>query len=283
LRSHIIPDTTIQTFAELGLSLYQADVFLALEQLGTSTAKEISDASDVPRQKVYEALDALIKIGLVNKELSKPTKFRAESLKDATTYLLKRKMNLYRELRVKADRVIHEHNLKHRQNSQTTGSACAKLELTPQKDAIIQCIRRSIDNSEANIDMVTSWKRFSKIRIFSDELARAGKRGVIMRVVVERPENYNQLNEIIKSIEMPHSSYRTIGSKPSAITYLYDEKRTLIFTEPGTGLEDSPAISTSNLSLVELSKTYFEKMWTESKPFTGTLNIKKSHRLVGYS
>ena len=119
MRSHIIPDTTIQTFAELGLSLYQADVFLALEQLGTSTAKEISDASDVPRQKVYEALDALIKIGLVNKELSKPTKFRAESLKDATTYLLKRKMNLYRELRVKADRVIHEHNLKHRQNSQT--------------------------------------------------------------------------------------------------------------------------------------------------------------------
>ena len=85
MRSPTISDTTIQTFTELGLSLYQADVFLALEQLGTSTAKEISDASDVPRQKVYEALDALIKIDLVNKKLSKPTKYRAKSLRDATT------------------------------------------------------------------------------------------------------------------------------------------------------------------------------------------------------
>lgn len=67
----------IQLLEELGLTEYEARCFVALTRVPTATAKEISDLSDVPRSRVYDAVDRLHRRGLVDVQQSDPREYRA--------------------------------------------------------------------------------------------------------------------------------------------------------------------------------------------------------------
>ncbi|MEE6210274.1 helix-turn-helix domain-containing protein [Salarchaeum sp. III] len=80
----------VAALKRLGLPNYQARVFVALQELGTATAQEVSDASDVPRSQVYGAADALVDRGLAELVESSPKQYRAVSLDAARTQLTER-------------------------------------------------------------------------------------------------------------------------------------------------------------------------------------------------
>lgn len=52
-------DTAIEQLEKLGVSTYAARTFLALVSLGTGTARDLSQVSDVPRTRVYDAIGEL--------------------------------------------------------------------------------------------------------------------------------------------------------------------------------------------------------------------------------
>jgi sugar-specific transcriptional regulator TrmB len=62
--------------ADLGLSTYEAAVFVALQRLGVATANELEAASGVPRSQVYGAADGLAKRGLIHTQESNPRRYR---------------------------------------------------------------------------------------------------------------------------------------------------------------------------------------------------------------
>ena len=68
---------------ELGLSAYAARSFVALSALESATAREVSQASSVPRTRVYDAMDELHDRGLVDVLQSSPKQFRATSAETA--------------------------------------------------------------------------------------------------------------------------------------------------------------------------------------------------------
>lgn len=78
---------TVELLQDLGLKEYESRCFLALTQLDGGTAKEISDVSDVPRTRVYDATRVLEAKGLVEVQHSNPQQFRAVSVSEATTTL----------------------------------------------------------------------------------------------------------------------------------------------------------------------------------------------------
>ncbi|MEA1932615.1 MAG: helix-turn-helix domain-containing protein [Euryarchaeota archaeon] len=61
------------------LSTYAARTFVALRGLGAATAKEVSQAAEVPRTRVYDAVDELADRGLVDVRESSPQRFVAVS------------------------------------------------------------------------------------------------------------------------------------------------------------------------------------------------------------
>jgi sugar-specific transcriptional regulator TrmB len=67
----------------LGLSAYAARSFVALSALESATAREVSEASSVPRTRVYDAMDELHDRGLVDVLQSSPKQFRATSAETA--------------------------------------------------------------------------------------------------------------------------------------------------------------------------------------------------------
>ncbi len=66
----------IEGLKRLGLSTYEARVFVGLQKIGHGSANEISDVVDVPRSQVYGAADGLEQRGLVETQQSTPTVYR---------------------------------------------------------------------------------------------------------------------------------------------------------------------------------------------------------------
>jgi sugar-specific transcriptional regulator TrmB len=77
----------VDALRSLGLSNYEAQVFVALQQLGTGTAQEVSRRSEVPRSQVYGAADDLADRGLVELVESSPKTFRPVGLETARDQL----------------------------------------------------------------------------------------------------------------------------------------------------------------------------------------------------
>lgn len=78
---------TVSLLQDLGLKEYEARSFLALTQIPAGTAKEISEISEVPRTRVYDAVRVLEAQGLVEVRHSSPQRFRATSIEEAVTTL----------------------------------------------------------------------------------------------------------------------------------------------------------------------------------------------------
>ena len=54
-------DEPVRDLVALGLARYEARVYLALVRRESYTAAEVARAADVPRQRVYDVLDALVR------------------------------------------------------------------------------------------------------------------------------------------------------------------------------------------------------------------------------
>lgn len=77
----------IELLQQLGLKEYEARCFVGLMRLNTGTAKELSEVTEVPRTRIYDAIRVLEAQGLVEVQHSSPQQFRAIPLDEATDTL----------------------------------------------------------------------------------------------------------------------------------------------------------------------------------------------------
>ena len=77
----------VELLQQLGLKEYEAKCFVALSRLPKGTAKEISEISEVPRTRVYDAVRILEAKGLVEVQHSNPQQFRAVVIEEAAKTL----------------------------------------------------------------------------------------------------------------------------------------------------------------------------------------------------
>lgn len=80
-------DAAVELLQQLGLKEYEAKSFVALAQLPRATAKDVSELSEVPRTRVYDAIGALEIKGLVEVQHSTPRKYRSVSIEEAVEIL----------------------------------------------------------------------------------------------------------------------------------------------------------------------------------------------------
>lgn len=80
-------DDAVELLEALGLKEYEAKCFVALSRVEAATARDVSDLSEVPRTRVYDAVDALEDAGLVARQHSNPQRFRAVPVPEAAETL----------------------------------------------------------------------------------------------------------------------------------------------------------------------------------------------------
>lgn len=77
----------IDALGRLGLSSYEAGVFVALQKLTVGTARDVARITDVPRSQVYGAAERLEERGLVEVRQSSPMQYRPVELEEARARL----------------------------------------------------------------------------------------------------------------------------------------------------------------------------------------------------
>jgi sugar-specific transcriptional regulator TrmB len=80
-------EEAIEVLQQLGLKEYEARCFVGLSRLHTGTAKRLSEMTEVPRTRVYDAIRVLEAQGLVEVQHSSPQQFRSVPLDEATETL----------------------------------------------------------------------------------------------------------------------------------------------------------------------------------------------------
>lgn len=73
----------IDRLVELGMTTYEAKVFLALTRLGEASVSQIHGVADVPRSAIYDTIDRLEQRGIVESSTGRPKRFRPLSPKAA--------------------------------------------------------------------------------------------------------------------------------------------------------------------------------------------------------
>lgn len=86
-------DDVEDTLGRFGLSGYESRVFIALQKLGSGTASEVAEVTDVPRSQVYGAAESLADRGLVEIQQSTPIRYRPVSPQEAEDRLTARLVN----------------------------------------------------------------------------------------------------------------------------------------------------------------------------------------------
>ena len=80
----------VASFERLGLTSYEARVFIALQSLGSGTARDVASVADVPRSQVYSVAESLEERGLLEVQQSSPIRYRPVSIDEAQSTLRSR-------------------------------------------------------------------------------------------------------------------------------------------------------------------------------------------------
>ena len=105
----------ISCLKSLGLTKYEALVYIALLRVISATASEIHGISGVPRASVYPVIDQLIEKNLVSVSQSSPKRFAAVPPEEGIT-LLSGRIELDAEYALKTLSSIHRENREERED-----------------------------------------------------------------------------------------------------------------------------------------------------------------------
>ena len=191
--------------------------------------------------------------------ISRPLRFKGIPIQKGISFLLKEKIKETKKMKKKAEKIIEYQ----RNNNIKIQKYEPHFILISKKEASITKRQEEIDNAKKSIDFISSWKRFpSTIDTFGEDGLNALKRGLKMRVILEKPKDLNQIPETVQKLkEFPKYKLRYFLGQPSAIIGIFDREKVIIKTSATVGLAEKPSLWTDNPCLVLVIQDHFEMMW----------------------
>ena len=253
----------LQTLTCLGLTSSQARVYLSLVSMGSSAVKAISKDARVERSEAYRIMAGLEQLGLVERIISVPFKFRAIKIQHAFEILIERRhretLNLQTAIKEICEKTEHFDR-----NEGTEGDEHQFI-LVPKKEASQRRRRKAIENSKESIDAVNSWRR-APIWMFSyrEEIIRALRRGVRFRAILDKPEENKLMRELEEFKKIGDFEVRYTSIEPDAVVSIYDKKDVAMKVIAEAAHGESPTLWSNNPSFVAIAQERFERLWAAS-------------------
>jgi sugar-specific transcriptional regulator TrmB len=230
--------------------------------LDNLTVKEIEEISGVHREEIYRKIKELEKLGFVERVLKKPLQFRAAPLESVLKTLLHQKSEEIAQLQLETEEMIQN---KLKKKNETLNEKTNEIRLIPENRPLLKRSKEQLSKSTKNLNVVCSWnKGISWMSSHHKEFLKAIERGVKIRFILEKNENYSIPTYVEKLKAYSCFDLKIISHNPCTVLALFDEETVMIDTSSSTSFVKSPAIWSNNSCLIGLAKIYFEKMWTDS-------------------
>jgi len=158
-----------ETLEDAGLSPYQAAVYVALLDLGTASATEVADASEVPKARVYDVIDALAEREYIEKYEQGTLKARAHSPAEVLD-----------DLRVRADRLeTAAAEIEDRWEQPPLERSTASI--VKQFETVVDRARLFIEQADTRVYVSVSPEHLEALR---ETLKAAHERGVVVHILI---------------------------------------------------------------------------------------------------
>jgi HTH-type transcriptional regulator, sugar sensing transcriptional regulator len=255
----VINDEDTRTLIDLGLTGAQVRIYLALLRTGTSSIREVAKNSGVARPDTYRAIAGLQELGLVEKLLTTPTKFKPLPSEDAIGILMLRRTRESIELNERANRLIK--NLEEKKNNAPPLEE-SQFILVPKGETLELKAQKMIENAQETISIVAPRKRTRPFVANNlDMIKNALKRKVDIRTITEKYTE-NKSTEFLELQKFRLFEIEYAITEPRVLFILVDNKEILLMTSAKLEYSESPAVWSNNPGLIELAQGYFELTWT---------------------
>jgi len=254
-------DGCIKTLMHLGLSLLQAKTYLALATLGKADVKTISKASNVFRQDVWRLMPTLEKLGLTERVVAKPTRYKAIPLKEGLSILLQRKTKENAKLQTRTKKLIN--NLQEDNLKITLKEEDAQFIITSEKTLFRKRFEKHIDMAQTSIDVVVSSHEVFEEMVFHHfkGFKRALERGVKIRALTEKAEDEAVSRSVQVLKQNGFFELKYLSPLLPVTMAIFDDK------EVNIRISNSlvPNLWSNNFAIVSLAASYFGEMWNKTR------------------
>ncbi len=260
----------VQSLKRLGLSIVQAKIYLSLVKAGSSSAKTISQVANVGRADIYRVMPSLQGLGLVEKLLTSPIKFKAIPPQNGLQLLIENKKKEYTESKQISEELLT--SLKNDKPRTIHPSEEAQFILIPHGTTGMRTRAEAIKDTKKSLDVIHSWKMhlqcedsFSVLPSFTDLADKVLKRGVKIRIVVNMTEDSRISKTTRAWIRRPNFQVKFISSNPLAYLAVHDSREVFLSIYRTDRLEASPTLWSNNPALLSIMANYFENLWISAE------------------
>lgn len=252
----------LQVLHDLGLTFTQAKVYLVLCKYGTLETKQIAKLASISRPDVYRIIDDLECMGLVERTLSKPVRYKVFSYDQRILSLFEKKRSNISKLESDVHSLLEKLE---KQKKIQIKSNNYETTFVPGKEPLMLKINKIITESKESLCCLGSHKKICVgLFSFSKELIQAINRGVKLQIVTDKNQDSKLIPDTLQenaTIKQPSLGIRYVKNLLSTHILVKDKKQVLINTSTITGFAKSPAVWSNNPSIVSLGQNYFDIIW----------------------
>ncbi len=218
-------------------------------------------ATNVARQDVYQILSELQELGLVERIIDKPLRFRATPIKNALSILIQRKQNRHSEIQNLTLKLFNNFEKLDKAKESEEYEPVFEIRNVYRNDPRVKIAMNSTKVRIRLLDKNMNWPIFYS---FIDEWRNALKRGIKVEILngasakKQEPKLAKELRKM--SFELRYRKNLTMGA-----ILIFDNREVAIWENPEltqVAKSASPkALWSNHHGLVELADNYFQSFW----------------------
>jgi sugar-specific transcriptional regulator TrmB len=252
-----------EALERIGLSRYEALVFVNLAQAGAATAGDLARASGVNRVQTYRALESLEARGLVEVTLDRPRRYAARAINDVFEMIADEKRAELEKLESVRKTLLEAWP---KISGRMREPPSVRLQVIKGRTQIYRTLRQFVSGAKKEVLAFTTTKGLQRSYRagINEALIGAMRRGVKPRLAADISEaNMALMARVAKYVPLRHvdsqSARFIIVDRDSIFAFLIQDEKTI------RG-EAETALWTNSPDFVKAHLQFFEKAWAGALP-----------------
>lgn len=252
-----------EALQRIGLSRYEALVFVNLARAGAATAGEVARGSGVNRVQTYRALESLESRGLVEVTLDRPRRYAARAINDVFEMIMEERRSELEQLDAVRKTLLEAWP---KISGRSREPPSVRLQVIKGRAQIYRTLRQFVSSAKEEVLAFTTMKGLQRSYRagINEVLVEAMRRGVKPRLAADITEtNAALMARVADRVPLRHVDRQRarfiIVDREAILAFLVQDEKT-IRGEAETGLW------TNSPDFVKAHLDFFEKAWGSATP-----------------
>jgi sugar-specific transcriptional regulator TrmB len=270
----------MQKLIDLGLSQREARVYLVLLKKSVFTATELAKVSGIPRQKIYDILDGLVRRGICAEKVGKIKRYKATAPESATRGLLEQYRNDFESemlAREKLARDLSRNLARLYERNQARVDPLEYITMLRDRQQILRHWKSLQDNAKQEILSFNKAPFAAPFAENIDDETAVLKRNVKIRAIYESEVTKNA--EYAKALSLwvaAGEEARLVKELPMKLN-IYDEQITMVpLADPISLTPSLTAMIINHAGFAKAQKAVFESYWERAIPYENFKTTSKT-------